>query len=84
MFRQGSSARPTGLETAPHRTAGQSYPACAVLRQDREALHLGYYRGAASGSWAARRHRGVGHYETDALGIADERLEADGIKVLDF
>jgi hypothetical protein len=49
-----------------------------------KGLHLRYHRGAASGSWAARRHRGVGHYETDALGIADERLEADGIKVLDF
>ena len=47
-------------------------------------LHLGYYRGVASGSWVARRYRGVGNYETDALGIADDMLEADRIKVFDF
>jgi len=47
-------------------------------------LHLGYYRGVASGSWVARRYRGVGNYATDALGIADDMLEADGIKVFDF
>jgi len=52
-------------------------------------LHLGYYsprtRGLA-GSWIARRYLGKGHYETGALGLADDRpdVPADGEKVLTF
>jgi integrase len=49
-----------------------------------KGLHLGYYRGSASGSWIARRYRSNGAYESDALGSADDTLDADGIKVLDF
>jgi hypothetical protein len=49
-----------------------------------KGLRLGYYRGAVAGSWVARCYRGAGVYATEALGIADDTLEADGIKVLDY
>ena len=47
-----------------------------------KGLRLGYYRGAIAGSWVVRCYRGAGVYATQALGIADDTLEADGIKVL--
>src|SRR5258707_3938368 len=49
-----------------------------------KGLRLGYYRGSISGSWIARLYRGDGVYATEALGIADDTLEADGVKVLDY
>ena len=49
-----------------------------------KGLRLGYYRGAVAGSWIARCYRGAGVYATEALGIADDTLEADGVKVLDY
>jgi integrase len=47
-------------------------------------LRLGYYRGSISGSWVGRCYRGAGVYATEALGVADDTLEADGLKVLDY
>jgi integrase len=49
-----------------------------------KGLRLGYYRGADSGTWIARRYRGAGSYDTTALGLADDTLDADGLKVFDF
>jgi hypothetical protein len=49
-----------------------------------KGLRLGYYRGSVAGSWVARCYRGAGVYATAALGIADDTLEADGVKVLDY
>jgi integrase len=49
-----------------------------------KGLRLGYYRGSIAGSWVARCYRGAGVYATDALGVADDTLDADGITVLDY
>src|SRR3982074_2359898 len=49
-----------------------------------KGLRLGYYRGSIAGSWVARCYRGAGVYATAALGVADDTLEADGVKVLDY
>ena len=49
-----------------------------------KGLRLGYYRGPISGSWIARHYRGAGVYATEALGIADDTVEPDGIKALDY
>jgi integrase len=49
-----------------------------------KGLRLGYYRGAVAGSWIARHYRGGGIYATEAIGVADDTLEADGINVLDY
>jgi hypothetical protein len=49
-----------------------------------KGLRLGYYRGSVAGSWIARCYRGASVYATEALGIADDTLEADGVKVLDY
>ncbi len=49
-----------------------------------KGLRLGYYRGPIAGSWIARYYRGAGVYATEALGIADDTVEADGIKALDY
>jgi integrase len=49
-----------------------------------KGLRLGYYRGAVAGSWIAGCYRGAGVYATEALGIADDTVDADGVKVLDY
>jgi integrase len=49
-----------------------------------KSLSLGYYRGAVAGSWIARFYRGSGGYETTAIGIADDTVDADGVKVFDY
>jgi integrase len=49
-----------------------------------KGLRLGYYRGAVAGSWIARWYRGNGVYATESLGIADDTLDADGVRVFDY
>lgn len=49
-----------------------------------KGLRLGYYRGSVAGSWIARYYRGDGVYATEALGIADDTVEADGAKVFTY
>src|SRR6478672_7045027 len=49
-----------------------------------KGLRLGYYRGAVGGSWIVRCYRGAGVYATEALGIADDTIDADGVKVLNY
>jgi integrase len=49
-----------------------------------KGLRLGYYRGSVAGTWVARCYRGAGVYATEALGIADDTVEADGVRVLDY
>jgi integrase len=49
-----------------------------------KGLRLGYYRGSIAGSWIARCYRGAGIYATEALGVADDTLDSDGVKVLDY
>jgi integrase len=77
------SVRKPSLETRTARLANTIRRAPHYVKIAK-GLHLGYYRGSASGSWIARRYRGAAGYETDALGGADDTLDADGIKVLDF
>lgn len=77
------SARKTCLETRTARLANKIRRTPYFVKIAK-GLHLGYYRGSVAGCWIARRYRGGGNYETDALGIADDTLAADGIKVLDF
>jgi len=48
-------------------------------------LHLGYRRLAGrAGSWCTRCYLGNQSYEVEALGIADDLSDADGVAVLDF
>ncbi|MEJ2377034.1 MAG: tyrosine-type recombinase/integrase, partial [Pseudolabrys sp.] len=48
-------------------------------------LHLGYRRlKGKAGTWWARHYIGKQQYETEALGIADDLSDADGLAVLDF
>ena len=77
------TARNSSLEsrTARARLQVRRTPYFAKIAK---GLRLGYYRGSVSGSWIARYYRGDGVYATEALGIADDTLEADGIKVLDY
>jgi integrase len=77
------SARKASLETRTARLANRIRRAPYFVKIAK-GLHLGYYRGSASGSWVARRYLGECGYETDALGTADDTLVADGIKVFDF
>src|SRR3954453_13629876 len=77
------TARNASLET---RTARLRLPIrrTPYFAKIAKGLRLGYYRGSVAGSWVARCYRGDGVYATEALGIADDTLEADGIKVLDY
>jgi integrase len=77
------SARKASLETRTARLARRIRRAPYFVKIAK-GLHLGYYRGAASGTWLARRYRGDGAYESTALGTADDMLTADGIKVFDY
>lgn len=47
-------------------------------------LHLGYRKGATGGTWVARRYLGDERYVVEALGRADDRLDADGATILTF
>jgi integrase len=77
------TARNSSLETRTARTRLRirRTPYFAKIAK---GLRLGYYRGSIAGSWVARCYRGAGIYATEALGVADDTLDADGIKVLDF
>ncbi|HEV2624885.1 MAG TPA: hypothetical protein VGV62_07165 [Xanthobacteraceae bacterium] len=77
------SARKTSLETRTARLANKVRHAPYFVKIAK-GPHLGYYRGAVSGSWVARRYCGEGTYENAALGGADDTLDADGITVLDY
>src|SRR5260370_42451793 len=78
----GRTARNSFLETRTARTRLRirRTPYFAKIAK---GLRLGYYPGSISGAWIARCYRGAGVYATEALGIADDTLEADGVKVLD-
>src|SRR5437763_480300 len=77
------SARNSSLETRTARTRlrVRRTPYFAKIAK---GLRLGYYRGAIAGSWTARHYRGGGVYATEAIGAADDTLEADGVSVLDY
>jgi hypothetical protein len=77
------TARNSSLETrtARARLGIRRTPYFAKIAK---GLRLGYYRGSIAGSWVARCYRGAGVYATEALGVADDTLEADGVKVLDY
>lgn len=51
-----------------------------------EGFHLGYYRGRSVAKWVAR-HRPAGRaggYSKTTLGEADDHVDADGVRVLDY
>ncbi|QDM18201.1 tyrosine-type recombinase/integrase [Tardiphaga sp. vice278] len=77
------TARNSSLETrtARSRLRIRRTPYFAKIAK---GLRLGYYRGSIAGSWIVRCYRGAGVYATEALGVADDTLEADGVKVLDY
>ena len=45
---------------------------------------IGYRKGAKSGTWIARYRANDGKQRYQALGAADDAMDADGIKVFDF
>ena len=47
-------------------------------------IHLGYRKGKNAGAWIARFRKEDRVYKTGAIGLADDRLDADGIDVLDY
>src|SRR5258705_2955698 len=77
------TARNSSLETrtARSRLGIRRTPYFAKIAK---GLRLGYYRGAVAGSWIAGHYRGNGIYATEAIGAADDTLEADGVNVFDY
>ncbi len=83
LEKRDAACGPQDLPGDTHRTPCNKVRHAPYFVKIAKGLHLGYYRGAVGGSWIARRYR-KGTYETHVLGIADDTLVADGIKVLDF
>ena len=46
--------------------------------------HLGYRKGVNGGTWVARYKQTNGAYVTKALAAADDALEANGVRILDY
>ena len=46
--------------------------------------HIGYQQRDRGGSWVARRRVETGDYRQTTLGRADDRLDADGLTILDW
>ncbi len=76
-------ARNSSLETRTARTRLRTRrtPYFAKIAK---GLRLGYYRGSIGGTWIARSYCGAGVYATEAIGVADDTVEADGVKVFDY
>ena len=49
-----------------------------------EGQHLGYRKGARGGTWIARVNDPVANRRFKSIGVADDKVEANGIQVLDF
>ena len=48
-------------------------------------LHLGYRRlKGRAGTWSARHYLGGQAYEVEAIGVADDQSDADGVAILNF
>ena len=77
------SARNTSLETRTARTRLR-IRRTPCFGKIAKGLRLGYYRGAVAGSWIASYYRGNGVYATEAIGAADDTLDADGVSVFDY
>jgi integrase len=77
------SARHSTLETRTAR-ARLSVRRTPYFVKIAKGLRLGYYRGASSGSWVASYYRGASGYDTKAIGAADDTIDADGSKVVDY
>ncbi len=77
------SARHSSLETrtARARLRTRKKPYFAKIAK---GLSLGYYRGAVAGSWIARTYRGAQSYDTTAIGVADDTIDADGVTAFDY
>ncbi len=52
-------------------------------RQIEQGRHIGYYKGARTGTWTARLYY-EGRYHETKLGAADDTLDADGNTVFSF
>src|SRR5258708_25166289 len=47
--------------------------------------HIGYRRlKGVAGSWCSRIYLGDGNYEVEAIGVADDYSDADGVAILDY
>lgn len=49
-----------------------------------QGLHLGYRKGKSGGSWVVRQYVGDQEYKVETIAYADDKLDADGQRVLDF
>lgn len=47
-------------------------------------IHLGYRKGKRGGRWLVRWYRGDQKYRQETIGVADDKLESDGINSLNY
>ncbi len=77
------SVRASNLETRTARIKlkKRKKPYWKLIDRD---CYVGYYRGAKTGTWIARRHLGESKYVEQKIGITDDIQDADGKNILDF
>lgn len=77
------TVRDAKLETRTARAAlkpsGKPY-----FRAIDEGLHLGYRKGQTAGKWVMRSYAGDQSYKLEAIGTADDTIDADGTAILTF
>jgi integrase len=72
------------------RTVNRTVRAKLSIRRDpywhliAEGQHIGYRKGAQGGTWIARLYDPTKGRRFHALGVADDTVEADGVRVLSF
>lgn len=49
-----------------------------------QGLHLGYRKGKTGGNWVVRQYVGDEEYKVETIAHADDKLDADGERVLNF
>jgi integrase len=76
--------RDASLDTRQARSKLRARGKCYWRTIERE-LHVGYRRlKGKAGTWWVRHYIGNRNYETEALGIADDLSDADGVAILNF
>ncbi|MBL0318567.1 MAG: site-specific integrase [Alphaproteobacteria bacterium] len=49
-----------------------------------QGLHIGYYKGSTGSTWIARYRKENKKYVKTTLGVTDDVIDADGLKILSF
>jgi hypothetical protein len=76
---------PATPSSKPARRAPSSQSASRpTLSRSPRGCSSGTTRGGSAGTWVGRRYLGAGTYQTQVIGLADDTIESDAVKVLAY